>query len=177
MRDVNSDMENYETKLAEVEGEIRGIDPKFEDELTNFTNLYKVGNLIELGVDAVRPPEIIFQPQMVGLDQMGLSELLLSIADQFGSDYRIQLLSNIYISGGGAQIRDVGERLKYDIQAGVDKPLNMKISYSQNPVIDSWHGLKNFSGNKAAFDKFSMTRQEYFECGENALKNFCLSNN
>jgi actin-related protein 5 len=177
MRDVNSDMENYETKLAEVEGEIRGLDPNFDDEITNFANLFKVGNLIELGVDAVRPPEILFQPSMVGADQMGLSELLVSIADQFGSDYRIQLLSNIYISGGGAQIRDVGERLKYDIQSEVDKPLDIKVSYSQNPIMDPWHGMKSFTSNKEAFNKFSITKQDWFESGENALKNFCLNNN
>jgi len=124
LRDINSDVENYDNKLVEVESEIRQLDPDFEDEITNYANLFKCGNTIELGVDSVKPPEILFQPHLLGVDQMGLSELLISIANQFSQDYKEKLLSNIYISGGGAQIKDIGERLKYDLQSvfSSDKP-------------------------------------------------------
>lgn len=70
MRDINSDVENYETKLVEVESEIRQFHPDFDDEMTNYANLFKVANQIDLGVDAVRPAEILFQPIMIGVDQV-----------------------------------------------------------------------------------------------------------
>jgi len=176
LRDINSDMEDYENKLVEVDTEIRTMDPDFDDEIRDFATLFNTGNTIELGIDAIRPPEALFQPHTIGIDQMGLSELLLQIANQFSHEYKIQLLSNIYISGGGAQIKDIGDRLKYDIQSNLEKDVNIKITYSTNPMLDPWHGLKSFSSNTQAFNKYSISRQEYLEKGENVFQNFCLSN-
>lgn len=44
--------------------------PEFEDESTLYANMYKKGSTIEYSVDAIRPIEVMFQPYIVGNDQV-----------------------------------------------------------------------------------------------------------
>jgi actin-related protein len=58
---------------------------------------------------------------------MGLSEILHLIANKYEKGVRSKMLSSVFVSGGGAEISGLGERLKYDIQNGYDEPLSIKI--------------------------------------------------
>ena len=46
------------------------MDPDFDDEIRDFATLFNTGNTIELGIDAIRPPEALFQPHTIGIDQV-----------------------------------------------------------------------------------------------------------
>merc|ERR1712100_519446 len=53
---------------------------------------------IKLGPERVRIPEILFQPSMIGEDQMGLSEVIKSVLERFSPDNQTKLVNNIFLT-------------------------------------------------------------------------------
>lgn len=100
---INSDIENYESKLQEVENELREVDPSFEEESVLASNMFRVGSTIEFSSDAIRPVEVLFQPYLVGNDQ---------VAEVCNSDWA---LGNDHLCGKpvskGAQRQDTEQHL------------------------------------------------------------------
>jgi len=186
----NSDIEHYESKLQEVETELREIDPgtrssaDFEDEATLSANMFRVGSTIEFAVDAVRPIEVLYQPYFVGNDQvaaseqMGVSETIQFIANKYPKDTRQKLLAHIYLRGGGANVSGQAERIRHDILRCLEEPLDVQVHVSEDALTSNWRLMGRLASQKKALEPFWITRREYEEYGESAdhLKQFAFSN-
>lgn len=164
---VNSDVENYEAKLIDVETELRDVDPTFEDESVVYANMFKNGSIIEFAGDAIRPLETLFQPYLVGNDQTGLSDTIIFVANKFPSDVRQKLFNNIYLRGGGASLDGICERLKYDIERNSECSLNVQIHKNADPVRSGWKNMhKMLSERKSEMESYWITKAEYEEMGD-----------
>ena len=78
---------------------------KIDDEY----NLYNSKGIdhIVLRHALIKPSECLFKPYLIGIDQMGISELVLQVVSQFGLEERKMLLNNIIVTGGGSQLNNI----------------------------------------------------------------------
>lgn len=83
------------------------FDPNKEEELLESNNKpathkYKLpdGNIIEIGPERFRAPEILFHPEFIGEEYSGVHECLVNSIQRSDLDLRKTLYSNIVLSGG-----------------------------------------------------------------------------
>ncbi|CAI5759756.1 unnamed protein product [Candida verbasci] len=74
------------------------------------------GHEVNLGVERFRSPEILFNPQLIGNESVGLHELTsLSIA-KTDLDLRPTLYQNLILSGGNTLIKNFGDRMLKELK-------------------------------------------------------------
>ena len=58
------------------------------------------GNAVQLGAERFRAPEILFNPEIVGLEFAGVHQVVVDSISRVDMDLRKSLFSNIVLSGG-----------------------------------------------------------------------------
>ena len=58
------------------------------------------GHKIRLGPERFRAPEILFDPELIGLEYPGLPQILVDAINRTDMDLRKNLFANIVLSGG-----------------------------------------------------------------------------
>lgn len=126
-----------------------------------------VDNQIQMSVSLIRTPEIIFQPSLIGNEQMGLSEILQTLLSRISPEVSSDLIKNIYLSGGNMAYSGMKERLIRELTE--ISPLNSTISIStpEDFILDPWKGAALYV-NENQF-KNSHSIEKYFECGVDYL--------
>lgn len=59
---------------------------------------------MHIGVEAIRVPEVLFQPSMIGCSEAGLAELLDFVFKMFSYDEQLVLANNVFLTGGVARL-------------------------------------------------------------------------
>lgn len=62
--------------------------------------LNSTSNFIELAVERIKGPEVLFQPKIGGVDQAGLPETIHQILKSYSIDIQRTLLQNIFLTVG-----------------------------------------------------------------------------
>jgi actin-related protein 5 len=52
-----------------------------------------------MSVSLIRTPEIIFQPSLIGLDQMGLAEVLHTILSRMNPEKSQEIVRHVHLAG------------------------------------------------------------------------------
>ena len=63
------------------------------------------GNIVKLGAERFRAPEILFNPELVGMEEAGVQQLVVDAINKADMDLRKSLFSNIVLSGGTTHLR------------------------------------------------------------------------
>ena len=90
-----------------------------------FTQLLRMNN------ERFSVPEILFYPNDIGINQMGISEALLSVIQGFPETMQPHFCKNIILMGGNAKMPGFRERLEKDIRQ------NTSIFYDVNVFCDA----------------------------------------
>ncbi|RUS14586.1 actin-2 [Jimgerdemannia flammicorona] len=69
------------------------------------------GNIIRLGAERFRAPEILFQPELIGLEYPGIHQVVVDSVNRADLDLRKNLFANIVLSGGSTLC--IGRRLSH----------------------------------------------------------------
>ncbi|CAD8148169.1 unnamed protein product [Paramecium octaurelia] len=163
-KEIDSADEKSKYKLQEIEQELKDLDPDFEIKiLKSIANVHQLGmNLsqVQLSVDRVRCQEIYFQPNLIGVEQQGLVDMI-KLSSK-GLDKL--LLENIILTGGGAKTQGIIQRLQKDLISEYDCPIAIKIA--SDPVFGTWFGMKNFANKyQGMLSQFSISIDDYNEIG------------
>jgi len=123
------------------------------------------GGDIQLSTELFSAPEILFKPQLEGIDQLGLHYLINDSIISCPMDIRKELQQNIVLGGGTAQLSHLPERLKEELQE-VDPEMfeTCKVTYEDK----TWDGCKLLAGR----DRFLtdvLTKELFDESGFNSL--------
>ena len=75
-------------------------------------------------------PEIIFQPSMVGIDQMGIMETIEYMMREYPEDVQKRLAMNVFVTGGPANLPGIDERIKRELGSCLpfDSPFRVTIA-------------------------------------------------
>ncbi|MCQ2816325.1 MAG: hypothetical protein MJ252_03565 [archaeon] len=163
--------------LHEVEGKIIEMDPDFTKKTEIYQyNYYNTNNSFYIGVDQFRGPELLFKPYIIGVEQAGLTELITKIFKSINSvDTQRNLIGNVFLTGGNLKIRNIKERLAYELREYIPVDMNINISLADDPLLDAWKGGKDFAEDKNN-QRFFITKEEYNEQGAHYFKEHCASN-
>ena len=73
------------------------------------------GQIISIGSERFRCPEVLFQPSIIGREQDGLHKLTFDSIMRCDVDIRKDLYNNIVLSGGSTMFQGIADRLQKEI--------------------------------------------------------------
>lgn len=144
-------------------------------QLLNVFYLFNVSFQLHLGVESVRAPEIMFQPNMIGSCEAGITETINYVLKQFSYEDQFELSKNIYVTGSCAQFPGLKERLQREIMEIRPFQSTFNINIATNPSLDAWISAKNIT-NLSNFNDMMMTKNDYIEGGGEYFKEHKSSN-
>ncbi len=128
-----------------------------------------------LSAERFRGIESVFEPNVFGADQAGIIEIIESILRQYDPETRKKLVSNVFVTGGFSQIKNLGQRLQSDLRSIVDVDWEVVTRYAEDPMCDAWKGASMFCREQDMSGCW-VTRKDYDEKGQDYLKEHCCSN-
>lgn len=178
--DIDLDDCDYTEEIDEMEEIITEFERDFkkkpqlgsEQSTASIAEYYQ----LQLGIERIRAPEILFQPSMIGLEQAGLTETLEFVFSRYTKEQQSFLAQNVFLTGGPASIRGVQERLRAELLAMRPFQSTFSVSCAKNPRLDSWKGARQCATQRDFLNKFSIRKADYEEKGGDYLREHACAN-
>lgn len=104
------------------------------------------GNKVKLGAERFRAPEILFDPEIIGLEYTGVHQMVVDAINRTDMDLRKSLFANIVLSGGSTLCRGFGDRLLHEVQRLAIKDMRIKIFAPPERKYSTWIGGSILAG-------------------------------
>merc|ERR1712146_563272 len=85
------------------------------------------GNVIVIGNERFRCPEVLFQPSFIGVESTGVHQLTYDSIMKCDVDIRKDLYANTVMSGGTTMFRNIDQRLKNELESLAPQAMTIKI--------------------------------------------------
>jgi actin len=132
------------------------------------------GNVIKIGDEMFRAPEILFNPYLIGKDIKGIDHAVFDSIQKTDMDARKDMFTNIVLSGGTTMIKYLDKRLEKELN--VLKPQLMgKIKTIVLPerCYSVWIGGSLLS-SMPTFDNTWIYKKEYADYGAQIIHRKCM---
>ncbi|KZZ93453.1 actin CyI [Ascosphaera apis ARSEF 7405] len=113
-------------------------DSKTQDSSTNAC--------FQIGAERFRAPEILFDPEIVGLEYPGVHQIVVDAINRTDMDLRKALFGNIVLSGGSTLCKGFGDRLLHEVQRLAFKDMKIKIFAPPERKYSTWIGGSILAG-------------------------------
>uniref|UniRef100_A0A3P9L628 Actin-related protein 5 n=1 Tax=Oryzias latipes TaxID=8090 RepID=A0A3P9L628_ORYLA len=153
----------------------------FNNELVTFLqpsfNMAEYHQLF-VGTERLRCPEILFQPSLIGEEQMGLMETLQYVLARYTPEQQEALVSNVFLTGGNIQYPGMKERIERELLAMRPFQSHFKVTMASRPALDAWYGARDWALEHPPGEALEgwISRQDYEEKGGEYLSEHCASN-
>ncbi|KAI3751349.1 hypothetical protein L2E82_22432 [Cichorium intybus] len=174
-----------EAELARVASRLREIDPTFfpkseasssGTEPPRFRPLTKEDFQILIGVERFRCPEILFHPNLIGIEQAGLDEMAgvsIQRLQSRGQKLEDGITNSVLITGGSCLYPGMSERLEAGIRMMRPCGTPIRIIRASDAVLDTWRGAASFASTMH-FSRQVFNKKDYYEKGEDWLRQYQL---
>jgi len=108
-------------------------------------------------------PEILFQPDRIGLEFPGIHEMVANAIKKCDLDLRKTLYNSIIAAGGTTMLHGFGDRLHKSVQK-IAKDTKVSVIMPDNRLNSCWIGGSLVSSLNA-FNKMWITKKQYEEEG------------
>lgn len=119
----------------------------------------------QIGTERFRAPEILFDPEIIGLEYPGVHQIVVDAINRTDLDLRKSLYSNIVLSGGSTLTKGFGDRLLTELQKLAVKDMRIKIFAPPERKYSTWIGGSILAGlstfRKVGFRVNALTRTLY----------------
>ena len=131
------------------------------------------GQLIHIGNERFRAPEILFQPSFIGQEFHGVHEQIYGSIQKCDIDIRKSLYHDIVLSGGSTMFPGLADRIEKELKNIV--PIAMKVRVISPPErkYSVWIG-GSILASLSSFQSQWITREEYDECGSRIVHRKCF---
>merc|ERR1712142_1272361 len=85
------------------------------------------GQVITIGAERFRCPEVLFQPSMIGMESVGIHKALVRCVKACDIDIRKDLFSNIILSGGTTMYAGIADRVQKEVTNNTPGSLKIKV--------------------------------------------------
>lgn len=109
-------------------------------------------------------PEIIFNPNDVGMRQPGLGQVIKECLDALPIGLWPGLLANIIVVGGNSHLDGFIQRLQKEVIQRFPDDCVVRVARPPDPITSTWYGAANLA-NHAHIEKLVVTKKEYDENG------------
>eukprot|EP00928_Gymnodinium_smaydae_P008574 TRINITY_DN13118_c0_g1_i1.p1 TRINITY_DN13118_c0_g1~~TRINITY_DN13118_c0_g1_i1.p1 ORF type:complete len:377 (-),score=38.52 TRINITY_DN13118_c0_g1_i1:111-1241(-) len=131
------------------------------------------GNVVRVGNERFRCPEVLFQPSLVGKEISGVHVTIFQSIMKCDCDIRKDLYSNIVLSGGTSMFPGICERMTKELTALAPSGLTIKITAPSERKYSVWTG-GSILASLATFKSMWMSKSEYGESGPTIVHRKCF---
>lgn len=181
--DDDEKQDEDEAELSRISSRLRDIDPTFipktdvgssVSEAPRPRPLTKEDFQIILGVERFRCPEILFNPNIIGIDQAGLDEMAGVSIRRLPSKVKGTeegMTNSILITGGSCLYPGMSERLESGIRMIRPCGTSIRINKASDPILDAWRGAAAYAA-AVQFPQQTIKKMDYYEKGEDWLRKY-----
>jgi actin beta/gamma 1 len=131
------------------------------------------GNVITVGNERFRCPEVLFRPNLIGIEQEGIHKTMFSTIMKCDVDIRKDLYANIVLSGGTTMFPGINQRLTKEIQALAPATMKIKVIAPPERKYSVWIGGSILS-SLSTFQSMWISKEEYDESGPSIVHRKCF---
>jgi actin-related protein len=131
------------------------------------------GQVITIGNERFRCPEILFRPSMIGRDNAGIHESTYNSIMKCDVDVRKDLYANIIMSGGTTMFSGLADRLHKELLMLAPNTMKIKIVAPPERKYSVWIG-GSILASLTSFQNMWVTKQEYLEAGPSIIHKKCF---
>jgi len=131
------------------------------------------GNLVTVGNERFRCPEVLFQPSFIGKESSGIHETTYSCINRCDIDIRKDLYANVVLSGGTTMFQGIGERMTKELTALAPSTVKIKVVAPPERKYSVWIGGSILS-SLSTFQQMWISKAEYDELGPAIVHRKCF---
>jgi len=130
------------------------------------------GNIVVIGNERFRCPEVLFKPNMIGKEEKGVDQLTFQSIMKCDVDIRKDLYANIVMSGGTTMYKGLSDRLQKEITALAPGSMVIKIVAPPERKYSVWIG-GSILASLSTFEEMWVSKEEYDESGPSIVHRKC----
>ncbi|EFC45551.1 hypothetical protein NAEGRDRAFT_48298 [Naegleria gruberi] len=122
------------------------------------------GNVITVGNERFRCPEVLFQPNFIGMEAAGVHETTFNSIGKCDIDIRKDLYANVVLSGGTTMFEGIAERMNKELTAMAPASMKIKVVAPPERKYSVWIGGSILS-SLSTFQSMWISAEEYEDAG------------
>jgi len=131
------------------------------------------GNIITIGSERFRCPEVLFQPNFIGKEFAGIHDTMFQTIMKCDVDIRKDLYSNVVLSGGTTMYPGIAERLTKELTALAPAAMKIKVVAPPERKYSVWIG-GSILASLSTFQQMWISKAEYDESGPSIVHRKCF---
>jgi len=131
------------------------------------------GQIITIANERFRAPEAFFKPHLLGMETVGIHEVLVRCITNCAIDVRRDLYNNVILSGGSTMYNGMADRLTKEVIELAPANLKIKIHAPPERKYSVWIGGSILS-SLSTFQSMWITKDEYEESGPAIVHRKCF---
>ncbi|CAL9166003.1 unnamed protein product [Musa hybrid cultivar] len=131
------------------------------------------GQVITIGAERFRCPEVLFQPSMIGMEAAGIHETTYNSIMKCDVDIRKDLYGNIVLSGGSTMFTGIADRMSKEITALAPSSMKIKVVAPPERKYSVWIG-GSILASLSTFQQMWIAKAEYDESGPSIVHRKCF---
>ncbi|CAH8265656.1 unnamed protein product [Arabidopsis lyrata] len=131
------------------------------------------GQVITIGTERFRCPEVLFQPSLIGMETCGIHETTYNSIMKCDVDIRKDLYGNIVLSGGTTMFPGIADRMNKEINALAPPSMKIKIVALPERKYSVWVG-GSILASLSSFAQMWITKADYDENGPSIVHRKCF---
>ena len=131
------------------------------------------GNIITVGNERFRCPEVLFQPSLIGKEASGIHDCTFQTIMKCDVDIRKDLYQNIVMSGGTTMFQGIGDRMTKELTALAPSTMKIKVVAPPERKYSVWIG-GSILASLTTFQSMWISKAEYDESGPDIVHRKCF---
>jgi len=131
------------------------------------------GNVIVIGNERFRCPEVLFQPSFIGKEAAGIHDCTFQTVMKCDVDIRRDLYANIVMSGGTTMFPGIAERMTKELTSLAPSTMKIKVVAPPERKYSVWIG-GSILASLSTFQQMWISKAEYDECGPSIVHRKCF---
>jgi len=131
------------------------------------------GNVIVIGNERFRCPEVLFQPSLIGKEFAGVHNTIYETIMKCDVDIRRDLYANTVLSGGTTMYPGIAERLTKEVTALAPATMKIKVVAPPERKYSVWIG-GSILASLSTFQQMWISKAEYDESGPSIVHRKCF---
>ncbi|KAG8097967.1 hypothetical protein GUJ93_ZPchr0013g34854 [Zizania palustris] len=131
------------------------------------------GQVITIGAERFRCPEVLFQPSFIGMEAAGIHETTYNSIMKCDVDIRKDLYGNIVLSGGTTMFPGIADRMSKEITALAPSSMKIKVVAPPERKYSVWIG-GSILASLSTFQQMWIAKAEYDESGPSIVHRKCF---
>lgn len=153
------------------------VSDSYDKDMKSYDKLYEYslpdGQIVKVGKEAFRCPELLFQPSHRGLEYPGIHEVTYNSINKCDVDIRKDLYNNIVLSGGTTMFDGLSTRMTTEMEFLTNNKTKIKIVDHPERKYAVWVG-GSILASLASFQDMWISKSEYQDVGASVVHNKCF---